>query len=286
MCIQVAPDQRRPSLRLSKRDRKPGGHSRYLPRGISQEHFWIGWLQAYHMSISHEHPDESNQQRLEHDMHGAHTHTTLFQLQSSYLLPLPWWAASLHNHATWHHRFRSTISAGSVPFFMYCNDGSHVSFWFAPKYLSFFCFFQQNSHYHYHQHLQHHQIVSIIMGSKTLKTIALINCCNLSMPHHAMQPHHHHRIQTANPKKQKQWVHTHTPHTHTYYQWKNRTKTTHHMILPPRSPSLSTCVCVRLCVWIQGKISILPAGVKNPGLPPLHSDTRSEESTWEPLMWE
>ena len=150
-----------------------------------------------------------------------------------------------------------------------------------------FLFFQQNSHYHYHQHLQHHQIVSIIMGSKTLITIALINCCNLSMPHHAMQPHHHHRIQTANPKKQKQWVHTHTHHTHIPITSERTEQKPHTTWFCYQDHLLCqhVCVCVRLCVWIQGKISILPAGVKNPGLPPLHSDTRSEESTWEPLMW-
>lgn len=32
------------------------------------------------------------------------------------------------------------------------------------------------------------------------------------MPNHAMQPHHHPNIQTANSKKQKQWV----QFTHTY----------------------------------------------------------------------
>ena len=58
------------------------------------------------------------------------------------------------------------------------------------------------------------------------------------------------------------------------------------MILLPRSPSLSTCMCVCVCVWIQVKISILPAGPKNPGLPPLHWDTASEEVGWLwPLMW-
>ena len=170
-------------------------------------------------------------------MHGAHTQ--LFP-KCNQVTCCPF-LGELQVYTTMqHHSFRTTISAGSVLSSCTAMIAVMCPFGLLPNIYLFLFFFQQNSHYHCHQLLHHHhQDCEHHDGSKKFD-----NYCNLSMPNHAMQPHHHHHIQTTNPKKEKQWV----THTHTYFQWKNRTQTTHHMILLPRSPSLSTCVCDCVCV--------------------------------------
>ena len=104
------------------------------------------------------------------------------------------------------------------------------------------------------------------------------------MPHHAIQPHHHHHIQTANPKKQQAVSpHTHTHCTHipiTSERTAQKPRTTWFCY---QDDLLCQHLCVTDCVWIQAKISVLPLGSKKPGLPPLHWRTWGDSQLL--LMW-